>query len=519
MATYVDNFDRDNESPILAPWELCVGAGLGTNPARIVSQQFAAGVGTRTISILSGIEFENDQSASVEVISGNSTNYFGPAVRASANGDCYFVGWQETQNRLQIAKRIGGTVTEFDNVGSVGFVSGDKLTLSIAGSVLTVLINDVVYNTYTDADNSLASGVVGIYAQGDLTRFDNFSATGVAPAFSIVNVDTDNTVTDGQQNVPFTVAGFAGDITSASLRVGADTISLTGLTGTGTSYTVNLPDIAALVASTQGVPFSTQAYQVEFVATDGTDTAAINITREPKAGHTVVDIVDGVAIEGSAFETRVGGAPFDGSQLLLPPNFSSTAAGIITGPAEDATFHCWDVTSKSWDIVTYLGAEEVTTPAPTVSISAIGTLTEGDTGTATATTTNTNSVAWSATGSVSINASTGAYTVDNAGTWSITATATGDGGSVSDTASGTAEAVTVDSVTSTATITIAGINGSQAIKIYNDVTDVVLYTGNVTLTDGVGSVSVEAAVGTVFTGRWLGTNPPTTGTGLYGVTA
>ncbi len=75
-------------------------------------------------------------------------------------------------------------------------------------------------------------------------------------------------------------------------------------------------------------------------------------------------------------------------------------------------------------------------------------------------------------------------------------------------------------VVSTATVTITGItNESQAIKMYNDATDAVIFNGNVTFSNNSASVQVSVAAGTVFTGRWLGDNPPTTGTGIYGVTA
>jgi len=76
--------------------------------------------------------------------------------------------------------------------------------------------------------------------------------------------------------------------------------------------------------------------------------------------------------------------------------------------------------------------------------------------------------------------------------------------------------------TSTASITITGIpDGSHAVKIRADSVDGaegVLFNGDLTFTGGSASTTVAATVGTVFTGRYLGANPPTTGTGIYGVT-
>jgi hypothetical protein len=71
--------------------------------------------------------------------------------------------------------------------------------------------------------------------------------------------------------------------------------------------------------------------------------------------------------------------------------------------------------------------------------------------------------------------------------------------------------------TITATITIAGIpNGSHLITLYNDTTDALVFDGVLTFTGTTATVELAGDVNTVFTGTWLGDNPPTTGAGLYG---
>lgn len=77
----------------------------------------------------------------------------------------------------------------------------------------------------------------------------------------------------------------------------------------------------------------------------------------------------------------------------------------------------------------------------------------------------------------------------------------------------------VSPTTSTAVITIVGISdGPHDIKLWSEVTDTILYDGSVTFSSDIGNATVTADVGTAFTGRWLGNDPPTTGTGVYGVT-
>ncbi len=71
-----------------------------------------------------------------------------------------------------------------------------------------------------------------------------------------------------------------------------------------------------------------------------------------------------------------------------------------------------------------------------------------------------------------------------------------------------------------ATLTISGIpDGLQLITLYNDTTDALVYNDNLTFTGGVATVELVGDETTIYTGTWLGDNPPTTGAGLYGVGA
>jgi hypothetical protein len=68
-----------------------------------------------------------------------------------------------------------------------------------------------------------------------------------------------------------------------------------------------------------------------------------------------------------------------------------------------------------------------------------------------------------------------------------------------------------------ATITIQGIpNGPHLITLYNDTTDALVFDGVLTFTSTVATVQLAGNGSTIYTGTWLGDNPPTTGAGLYG---
>src|SRR5690606_15242769 len=72
---------------------------------------------------------------------------------------------------------------------------------------------------------------------GTLTWEEGASST---PA--ITDVDTDEIIVDAQQDVAVTVADFGGDITSIILASGSFTTANLLDSGTGTSYTMDLPD-------------------------------------------------------------------------------------------------------------------------------------------------------------------------------------------------------------------------------------------------------------------------------------
>lgn len=301
---------------------LLVSPPSGSN-AFSISFDFSTGMGFVGYS-LSGVDTFR---AVASTNSGGAASLNVNAVSVSDDLVLGFGAWNNANNNITTTETQINQTNVFYGVG-----------LSASKDIATTTSTNMAFT----GPSSTLSGVLA------------FSAIPL-PTVSITDVDTDNTVVDGQQNVPFTVAGFAGDITAVSLRVGADTIPLTGLTGTGTSYTFDLNDVTTYTDVTAGLPLSSGTYQNEIVATDGTDVAAINITREPKVGYAVTETAGAVATQGSIFETRVGGAPADGSQIYYPTADATSidATGIITTDSTGFVAFVWDVTSGDWDVVTF----------------------------------------------------------------------------------------------------------------------------------------------------------------------
>lgn len=353
MATFTDDFNRADESPITGDWTNTAGT------IRILSQQ-VRGNGAESIAIVSGSSFDDNQSATVEFTTLVNSDLGGVGVRVDTNGDGYILQWPTSNSSLVVNARVGGSSTALftRSVGSVLTV-GDTITLDVTGNVLSCFRNGVqVGASYTDASSTFTSGSPAIWYSAQNvggTRLDNFSAEGMASAASITDVDTDNIIVDGQTGISLTVAGFSGDITGVNLKVGSDTVALTNLAGSGNSYTFDLMDVTALADGAAVLPFSSGTYQNEIEVTDGTDTASINITRNIKAGYAIVVTLSAVTTKGSVYEGRVGGAPADGWQNLYPTanNTLISATGIITSDGATVSGQLINTSSDQvelWDI-------------------------------------------------------------------------------------------------------------------------------------------------------------------------
>lgn len=221
----------------------------------------------------------------------------------------------------------------------------------------------LVVEVSTGNNLAIEIGDPSINGRGTTTISHFYFEATTAPK-EIVDVDSDEILVDGQQDVSFTVANFDNDITTASITSGVYSAPLTGLTGTGTSYTADLFDVSSFASDTAGVPFTSANHVNLFEASDGTDTATLEITRNPKAGWVVVDTVGAVATQGSVFENRVGGAMSDNSQILYSTANNTTIGpdGTITTDADTVEGKAWDVDTGLWETFTVLFTGDVGVP-------------------------------------------------------------------------------------------------------------------------------------------------------------
>lgn len=185
-------------------------------------------------------------------------------------------------------------------------------------------------------------------------------ATVSGPA--VTDVDTDETIVDAQKNVAVTVADFGGDITSIILASGSFTTANLLDAGTGTSYTMDLPDITGYAVDTAGVPFTSSNHTVVVRASRTGETDDLEVTFNPQPGWARVDVASGSTAEGSIFEDRAGGAPADTSQIYYPTasNTSITATGVITTDLDTVSGQLFNVSTGEWEPWTWEIASDTT---------------------------------------------------------------------------------------------------------------------------------------------------------------
>lgn len=177
------------------------------------------------------------------------------------------------------------------------------------------------------------------------------AGTGTVSAPEVTDVNTDEIIDDGETGVTLTVSGFAGDITTVKTISGTAESIMLSLAGTGDNYTFSNVDITSVTIAVDGSPFTTASNAVEVEATDGTASATLAVTVNPKIGHAVQEITGAVKTVGSVFENFTGTIP-DTSQVMYPTADNTTvgATGILTTDSTASIeMWYWDAVTEQWE--------------------------------------------------------------------------------------------------------------------------------------------------------------------------
>jgi hypothetical protein len=179
LATFSDDFNRANETPLSGGGNWVTGAG----PTNTVNLDTNTAQGT-TLDCLASVvtpAFANNQKSTIAFISGAASD-ISPAVRiqSSTNPACY-LAFFSSPTTCQIYKNDSSFGSTAIGAGYTvtSMTAGDTASLSATGTTtvtLELFRNGVSQGTRTDSSSTLTGGQPGFHISGT-NRLDTFSAT------------------------------------------------------------------------------------------------------------------------------------------------------------------------------------------------------------------------------------------------------------------------------------------------------------------------------------------------------
>jgi hypothetical protein len=185
---YSDNFNRADINPLASPWGDVLDHGIAVPRLRIYTNVIP-NVCTGTVDSTHNMMYYNmplkDNQYSEVDISGSSVRSFGVFVRMNQSGVGY-VCWRVNSVSPQVRLVTWNNGAYADLIPSIPIPSlVGRLRLEAKGTVLTVLFNDVIMQSYDDAVprggySTILSGKAGLYIttnfNSGLVFLDNWSA-------------------------------------------------------------------------------------------------------------------------------------------------------------------------------------------------------------------------------------------------------------------------------------------------------------------------------------------------------
>lgn len=213
----------------------------------------------------------------------------------------------------------------------------------------------------TPADAVLGQFTFAVYSSG---------GGGGSPAIS--DIDTDESITDGQGTFTVTTADFGGEIDTITISDGTyDSANLFD-GGSAGSYTADSTNILNQSGdSAVGQP-NWFAGTLTLTADDGTDTASLGVSWAPASGWTTQVITGSTDVEGNISYGRTGGAYANNSVAYYPTaeSTSISAEGIIASSATaDFNFYVWSASDGKIEDVTVTVSRQISPEPGSVSVS------------------------------------------------------------------------------------------------------------------------------------------------------
>lgn len=357
MASYTDDFNAYADGPLAnnAAWENLIGGGLEVFTNQVAEDPGAgfqaSGVTTATAT------FGADGEAQVDIVTFANFDFCGVGYRCTTNNGYFAVAYD---GAYKLYKVVAGTQTEI-GTNATAPASGHKLKVTCTGTTITAELDTGAgfSQIISVTDSDLSSGQPGLYydrQNSNASRMDNFSAVDSAGGgASITDVDTDETLEDGQTAVVSTHSGFATNPDSGKLVSGSFEYSLTNFSSNATTATGDIQDIANLSSSQAGVPFTSASHSLSMQLDNSVDveSASLAITLNPATGWAVQEVT-GVNNAANACVTKnFTGTPPNTSQIAYETasNTSLNAQALLTTDIINGTINMryWDAVTGLWE--------------------------------------------------------------------------------------------------------------------------------------------------------------------------
>lgn len=217
----------------------------------------------------------------------------------NSNTTYYHVRFTTALNTVELYKFVAGSPTVIGSydIGAWATPLNMKLTLEVTDAEVNVLLDDVQVITTTDTSITRNSNL-GI-------RYNNAGGTEIVSsdaAITLPVIVTASNIEAGTAST-WTVANFAGPITSAKIISGTAEISATSANNTGGVWPS--PSNGA-----NAVPFGSATLEVS----DGVDTATISVTWGTKIGSKFAELEAGFDTSETSWLFNYGGTPATGDQ-------------------------------------------------------------------------------------------------------------------------------------------------------------------------------------------------------------
>ena len=351
MALYTDNFNRAN-GDLTSPWAAVVSTGC-TIDTNAVKRATGSGYG---ISALTGETFTDDQDAKVTLSAVNTADYAGVGVRFDGSGNGYLMICHFLDGRVYLWRFDAGTPTSLGYISSTP-VATDTIKLGVVGSTFTYYLNDVSQGTWSDSTYTSGAPAIGFNPGGsNSTTVDDFEAEGWGGASaSVDDVDTDETLEDGQAAVVSTHSGFTTNPDSGKLVSGSFEYALTNFSSNATTATGDIQDIANLSGSQAGAPFTSASHSINMQLDNSVDveSASLAITLNPAAGWAVQEVTGVNNATNGCVTKNFTGTPPNTSQIAYETasNTSLDAQALLTTDIINGTINMryWDAVTGIWE--------------------------------------------------------------------------------------------------------------------------------------------------------------------------